>query len=181
MPAHPQPEPDDAPPIEQPAGIRLAPGLTLLGSALRFAAARSSGPGGQNVNKRATKVEMRLDLADLWRAGMSKAALGRLRKIASHQIVMPKETPPPLPRDPDAPPKPPHPPAGELVITSQDTRSQGQNRDACIERLIEIVKRALVTPKTRRPTKPGRGAIERRLKAKREAGQKKDRRRWRAD
>ena len=84
------------------------------------------------------------------------------------------------PVDPDAPASAsPQEPMGELVITAQDTRSQARNREAAIERLRELVRQALVPPKPRRPTKPGRGAVERRLKAKREAGEKKDRRRWR--
>ncbi|MCA9292633.1 MAG: hypothetical protein KDA20_02330 [Phycisphaerales bacterium] len=181
MPRHPhddtEPSPEQASP---PVGVRLAPGLTVPEGAFRLATARSSGPGGQNVNKRSTKVELRLSLAELSRAGMSKAAIARLKRAASHLIVMPKPDASDAPVDPDAPASAsPQEPMGELVITAQDTRSQARNREAAIERLRELVRQALVPPKPRRPTKPGRGAVERRLKAKREAGEKKDRRRWR--
>lgn len=163
-----------------PMGVRLAPGLTLPGAALRFATARSSGPGGQNVNKRSTKVELRVDLAELWRAGMSKSAIARLARAASHLVVLPKPSGTAPSTDADAAP-PPEAPEGELVITAQDTRSQARNRDAAIERLRELVRQSLVPPRPRRPTKPGKGAIERRLMTKRETGEKKERRRWRAN
>ena len=165
----PESTPDDAPPLNEPRGVRLGPGVVLPDAALRFTAVRSSGPGGQNVNKRATKVELRVALEALREAGLSAAALARLRRLGAHVFVQASAAP-------DGPQG-----QGELVITAQDTRSQQRNREACLDRLRHLVQRALAPPKPRHPTKPGRGAIERRLQTKREASEKKSRRRWRAE
>ncbi len=71
--------------------------------------------------------------------------------------------------------------SGELVITSDEQRSQAQNRAACLERLRELIVRAMVRPKRRRPTKPSRGSIERRLESKRATSQRKQSRRGHDD
>ena len=130
----------------------VAPGVWVSKDALRFKAVLSSGPGGQNVNKRATRVELRLALADL---GLGPAPTERLRKIASHLVTD----------------------ADELIITSDEHRSQRRNRGACLDRLREMVIAARVRPKVRRPTKPTAGAKRRRLEAKRQRGETKKRRR----
>lgn len=132
--------------------IRLAVGVTLPEGAVRMSYASSSGPGGQNVNRRATKAELRIDLSDL---PIDDAAIRRLRNRATHLVTD----------------------AGELIIISDKYRSQARNRQACFDRLREIVGLAIVEPKKRRKTKPSRGAIERRLESKRQRSQKKDRRR----
>ncbi len=102
----------------------------------------SSGPGGQNVNKRATKAELRLEVA---RLALAPDAIQRLRGLAGRRLSE----------------------AGELVITSDALRSQARNRSACFERLRELLVRAMARPKARRPTRPTRGSRERRLESKR--------------
>lgn len=137
-------------------GEPIAPGVRVPASALRYEASRASGPGGQNVNKRATRVQLRLSLADL---PIPADALARLRRLAGSQIVG----------------------DDELLITSDEKRTQLANRRACAERLRELIVRAMVRPKRRVPTKPTRGGIERRLQEKREQSDRKRRRRWDRD
>jgi len=141
-PGHPGPE----------GGLQLAPGVRVPESALNFAFVRSSGPGGQNVNKRATKCQLRVLLDDI---PLRPAARARLVDLAGGGLTD----------------------AGEILIQDESTRSANRNRAACLERLCELVARALVPPKKRRPTKPGRGAIQRRIDAKKQQGEKKQRRR----
>ena len=103
---------------------------------------RASGPGGQNVNKVSTKVSLRFE-ADR-SPNLSAAVKARLKKIAGTKWTM----------------------DGAIVIQCDETRSQIRNREIAQDRLKDLIKKALVVPKRRRPTKPSRGAIERRLKSK---------------
>jgi ribosome-associated protein len=127
--------------------------VTLPARDLSWKAVRASGPGGQNVNKVASKVELRFDLAGT--SALDWAVKGRLRSLAAGRL------------DAD----------GALVIVSQATRSQDQNLEDARQRLAELVSRALVAPKRRRPTKPSRSAVARRLEGKRHLAQKKQGRR----
>jgi ribosome-associated protein len=150
----------DAHPTTPPnpeGGVEIAPGLRVPEAALRFSYAQASGPGGQNVNKRATKAVLRIALDDL---PLSPRVLARVRRLGRGWLV----------GDPDA-----GTPA-ELVIMADEHRSQRRNREACLERLRALLVRAMAKPKPRIPTRPGRGAIERRLRAKREQADKKRRR-----
>ncbi len=143
------PRPPQPPPGE---GVALAPGVRVPAAALQFAFVRASGPGGQNVNKRATKCQLRVRLDDL---PLKPAARDRLVAIAGAALTE----------------------SGEVLIQDDSTRSAARNRDACMDRLRELVARSLVVPKKRRPTKPGRGAVQRRIDEKKRRGEAKQRRR----
>lgn len=138
-----QPEPD---------GVQIAGRVVVAKSALRFTFVPSPGPGGQNVNKRATKAQLRVSVAEL---NLPAGAAKRLEDLAGPSRMA----------------------GDELVITSDEHRSQKRNRDACLDRLRELVARALVRPKTRKPTKPSRGAVQRRIDEKKQRGETKRRRR----
>lgn len=149
----------DAPEQPDPVGARtpeggedLAPGVRVPADALRWSFTRSAGPGGQNVNKRSTRAELRIALEAI---PLAPDAQRRLARLAGSRLTD----------------------EGELIITNEETRSQRRNRDACLERLRELVVRALVKPKPRRKTKPSRGSVERRLEAKSQRSQIKRRRR----
>lgn len=127
----------------------VAPGLVLPASELGWTAVRSGGPGGQNVNKVATKVELRFDLAATRVLGPEVKA--RLRALARGRL--------------DA--------EGRVVVTSQATRNQVKNLEDAREKLAALVRAALVRPKKRRPTQPTRAARERRTTEKRRQSEKK--------
>ena len=112
---------------------------------LHWTAVRASGPGGQNVNKVASKVELRFDLGGT--KVLDDATKARLAASAGSKLDS----------------------AGILHVVVQDTRDQRQNLAIARERLAEMIRAALVRPKRRRPTRPSRGAKERRLEEKRRA------------
>jgi ribosome-associated protein len=113
---------------------------------------RSSGPGGQNVNKVASAVQLRFLLP--LNTSLPGPAKHRLRRMAGQRLVD----------------------DGTLLITARDSRSQEQNRRAALERLAELVRAALVEPKIRKKTRPTRASKERRIEAKkRRSGTKRDR------
>lgn len=122
--------------------IEVTPAIAIDESELEETFVRASGPGGQHVNKASTAVQLRFD-ARRSRALPDDVAL-RLMKLAGARLT----------RD------------GVIVITADAHRSQQMNREEARERLFEMIRQAAVRPRPRRPTKPSRGAKERRLKAK---------------
>ena len=130
---------------------RLAPAVHAEPGAVRFEYARSSGPGGQNVNKRSTKAVLRVAVDDLVaRPGI----LRRLQRQAGPWLTD----------------------AGEIVIESDEHRSQRRNREACLERLRALLVAASAEPKKRISTKPSRASQRRRVDDKKQRGQIKQRR-----
>jgi ribosome-associated protein len=122
--------------------IRVARGVQVPSGALEWRAVRSSGPGGQNVNKVSSKVELRVDLAAV--SGLDTAARARLRALAAKRV------------DGD----------GRLLVTSQRTRDQLRNLEDAKAKVQKLVERALKPPRARRLTLPSPGAVERRLRSK---------------
>ncbi len=138
---------------EEAQSIRLSPNTRVLRNAIRYVASRASGPGGQNVNKVSSRVQMFVPLEAL--VGLDDKAIERLRKIAGRKITN----------------------EDELLVVSENSRSQQANKDECLSRLTSMVLEAEVVPKKRRPTKPTRGSVERRLRSKhQQSDRKRDRR-----
>jgi ribosome-associated protein len=136
-----------------PAPIYVTPTVVVPARALTLRMVRSSGPGGQNVNKVASKVELRVDLEQV--QGLDEAARRRLEEAAARR------------RDAE----------GRLLVTSQKTRDQGRNLEDARNKVAVLVAGSLRAPKTRRPTRQTRAARERRLAEKKRAGARKRERR----
>jgi ribosome-associated protein len=127
--------------------------VTLPGSDLEWTAVRSSGPGGQNVNKVASKIELSFDVEST--VALQDPVKVRLRQLAKNQL--------------DA--------EGRVFIKSEKTRDQAKNLADAREKLKELILKALVVPKARKPTKVSKSQKVKRLSNKKKVGAKKATRR----
>ena len=137
--------------------INITPHLTLGKDELSFRFVRASGPGGQNVNKVSSAVELRFDVARS--PSLPDPVKQRLLKLAGRRLSA----------------------DGVLLIDAHRFRTQGMNRKDAIERLVALLQAAAVTPKKRTPTRPSRAAREARLATKRKSSLIKQTRRGRVE
>lgn len=121
--------------------LPITPDLHVPGHELRWHAVRSGGPGGQNVNKVATKIELRFCVQQ---SSLPEPVRLRLMERARHRVTA----------------------DGELVIVCDETRSRAQNLERARCKLAELIRGALPPPKQRRKTRPTRASVARRLDAK---------------
>ncbi len=133
--------------------LRVSPTLTIPDSELVFAFIRSSGPGGQNVNKVATAVQLRFDVRAS--PSLTEEVKRRLIHMARKRVTS----------------------DGILVIEAKRYRTQEQNRLDAELRLTALIQKALLPPKKRRPTKPSAASQTRRIEAKKKRGETKRQRR----
>ena len=146
--------PDDLIPQPPPAGVEVAPGVTAPDAAVRLQYARSSGPGGQNVNKVNTKAELWVTVAAL--VGLTDPARARLLSLAGSRLTA----------------------AGQIHIAADNRRSQEMNRGEAFDRLRDLIVQAMHEPKRRVKRKVSKGAKRRRLDAKKRRGEVKTNRRY---
>ena len=126
--------------------LRISDHITLEDWEMTESFVRSSGSGGQNVNKVSSAVELRFEAARS--PNLPDPVKRRLQRLAGRRWT--KE--------------------GAVVIFVEETRSQARNREIARERLVELVRAATVVAKKRRPTRPTKGSVERRIKAKKVRG-----------
>lgn len=122
--------------------LPIAAGVEIPDHELSVSFLRASGPGGQHVNKVATAVQLRYDLEHSRVLG--DAAKQRLQRLSGRRLTA----------------------EGAILILARNHRSQERNRREAEQRLVDLIRRALAAPKTRRPTRPPRAAHERRLEHK---------------
>jgi len=123
-------------------GMHITSRISIEDEDIHLEYIRSSGPGGQNVNKVATAVRLRVRLDAI--RGLDEEGLARLALLAGKRLTL----------------------DGELILRAEAQRTQEGNRRAVLERLASLVAQAAVRPKPRRPTKPTRASKERRLASK---------------
>ena len=128
--------------------LRITDAITIDDNELDERFVRASGPGGQNVNKVSTAVELRFDVGA---SSLPHDVKSRLVALAGRRMTT----------------------DGVLLIDSREYRTQGQNREAARARLIALIQHATRRPKTRRPTRPGKAAKENRIASKKHRGEVK--------
>src|SRR5690242_18849257 len=133
--------------------LRVNDRIVIPAAELAITYARAGGPGGQNVNKVASKAVVRFALRDSG-ALPADAKARALERLASRLTT-----------------------AGELIVTNATTRDQGRNREAALARLAMLLAAAVARPRKRKPTRPSAAAVERRLDAKQRRGSTKRERR----
>lgn len=126
--------------------IQISPSIQIRENELRFDYIRASGPGGQNVNKVATAVQLRFDVRA---SSLTEEVKLRLIRLAGKRVTD----------------------DGVLLIEARQFRAQEQNREDAIQRLVALVRRALVKPKPRKKTKPTKASKEKRLQSKKQKGE----------
>jgi ribosome-associated protein len=126
--------------------IEVSPNIRINNNELHFDYVRASGPGGQNVNKVATAVQLRFDVRA---SPLPQEVKSRLIHLAGKRVTD----------------------DGVLLIEAKQFRTQEQNREDATQRLIELIRKASVKPKARRKTKPTKAAKEKRLKTKKRRGE----------
>ena len=129
--------------------IAIAPDISISEDEIQIQFIRASGPGGQHVNKTATAVQLRFDIKNS--LSLPDDIRQRLLRFRDRRITA----------------------DGVLVITARRFRSQDQNRQDAVQRLIDLVQKSTEKPARRRKTKPSRASIKRRLEGKRRHGAKK--------
>lgn len=122
--------------------IRVTANINIDEREIEESFVRASGPGGQNVNKLATAVQLRFNVRES--PSLSSAARARLERLAGSRLT----------RD------------GVLVIIAQRHRTQARNREDALQRLVDLIRRAAIEPRLRRPTRPSKASRERRVEAK---------------
>lgn len=138
-------------------GIQITDSLSIPLEALDFSFIRASGPGGQNVNKVASAVQLRFDVSASKAIGSEMR--DRLRRAAGQRMTM----------------------EGVIIITARRFRSQERNRQDAIDRLTTLLQSVVERPAHRRATRPGRGAREKRLQSKKKRSETKKQRSSRGD
>ncbi len=124
----------------------ISPDVAIPDEEFEWKFVRSSGPGGQNVNKVSSAVQLRFLLPQ--NSSLPVGARNRLRRLAGQKLID----------------------DGSILINARSERSQEQNRRAALARLAELIRAALIEPKVRRKTRPTRASKERRIDSKKRRG-----------